>query len=146
MVKYSTGLRQQLAVVAPMRTILDAFLLRVYSGTVPASADASLGGATLMLEVSAGGTGTPLTLEPTAPGGLLSKSVAENWTGNVLVAGTPSFFRIVKVADTGNASTTEPRIQGSAGSLGNDLVMTVLPLVASAPQTFELFQMALPES
>lgn len=145
MVKYSTGIRVGLAVTGSMRSLLNGFFIRVYSGTIPSSADAAIGGATLMLEISAGGTGTELTLEPTAPGGLLSKAVAENWTGNVLVGGTPSFFRIVKAADTGNASTTEVRIQGSCGGLGNDLVITALPLVAAAPQAFELFQMAIPE-
>ena len=145
MVKYSTAIREGLAIVGPMRTLLDAFYIRVYSGTIPASADASLASAVLMLEVSVGGMGDPLTLEPTAPGGLLTKSASENWTGNVIVGGTPSFFRIEKDTDTGNQSTTEIRIQGSCGSLGNDLVITALPLVESTPQAFELFQMAIPE-
>jgi len=145
MVKYSTATREGLAVVGALRTLLNEFYIRVYSGTIPASADSSLGQAVLMLEVSVGGMGDPLTLEPSAPGGLLTKSAAENWTGNVLVGGTPSFFRIEKDTDTGNQSTTEIRIQGSCGPLGSDLMLTALPLVAATPQAFELFQMAIPE-
>lgn len=145
MVKYSTGLREGLAVTSSMRGLLSGFFIRIYSGPVPLSADSELGSAVLMNEISAGGTGTELTLEPTAPGGLLSKSAAENWTGNSLVGGTPSFFRLVLASDTGNASNTEVRIQGSSGGLGNDLVITQLPLVVGEPQAFELFQMALPE-
>jgi hypothetical protein len=143
--KYSTALREGLAVGGSLRSLINNSLVRIYSGTIPANADAALGSAVLLNQISAGGTGTPLTFEPTAPGGLLRKSVAENWTGNNVAGGTPSFFRLVLPADTGNASATEVRIQGTCGGLGNDLVITELPLVEAAPQSFELFQLAIPE-
>ena len=145
MVKYSTALREGLAVVGSMRSLLSGFYIRIYTGTVPATADASLGSAVLLNEISSGGVGDELTLEPTAPGGLLTKSASQNWTGKTLLGGTPSFFRIELASDTGNQTTTEVRIQGSCGSLGNDLVITQLPLVTDEPQAFELFQMAIPE-
>lgn len=143
--KYSTGLREGLAITGPLRSLINNCLVRIYSGAVPINADASLGGALLLNEISAGGTGDPLTFEPTAPAGLLRKSVAENWTGNNLSDGTPTFFRLVLPSDTGDQSTTQVRIQGSCGGLGNDLVITELPLEESAPQSFDLFQLAIPE-
>ena len=143
--KYSTALREGLAVTGPLRTLINNCVVRIYSGAVPVNADAALGSAILLNEISAGGVGTPLTFEAAAPGGLLRKTVAENWTGNNIAGGTPTFFRLVLPADTGAASTTEVRIQGSAGALGSDLVITELPLVESAPQSFELFQLAIPE-
>lgn len=145
MIKVSTGYRQSVAVTGSIRAALNNGLIRIYSGPVPASPDAALGSAVLMNEISAGGTGTPVTLEPTAPGGVISKSAAENWTGNNLVGGTPTFFRYVLAGDAGDASTSAVRLQGTAGGIGNDMVITALPLVLAAPQSFDLFQLVVPE-
>jgi hypothetical protein len=144
-VKLSTGFRVGQAITSSMKVLLDGGLVRIYSGTVPETADAALGGATLLCEISDGGTGDPLNWEATAPGGVLSKAVSENWTGNNVLGGTPTFFRYVKVADTGDASTTAVRIQGTAGALGSDMYISTLPLVLAAPQSFSLFQLAIPE-
>lgn len=144
-VKLSTGLVEGLAVTGSLRSLINGCLVRIYSGTEPATADAAIGGATLMLEVSVDDDGTPLTWEASAPGGVLSKSASEVWEGENLQAGGVTFFRIVKPGDTGAASTTDIRMQGSAGGLGNDLVITDLPLVAGQSKRFELFQVAVPK-
>lgn len=145
MIKLSTGLRVALAITGSLKETLDGGFLRLYSGTVPASADAALGGAVLLNEISAGGTGTPLTFEATAPAGVLSKSIAENWTGNNVLDGTPTFFRYVLSGDAGDASTSAVRFQGTAGPLGSDMFISSLPLVSGAPQSFALFQLTIPE-
>lgn len=144
-VSLSTGLAEGLATTGSLRSLINECLVRVYSGTEPASADAAIGSATLMLEISVNGSGTPLTWEVGAPGGVLSKSASEVWEGENLQAGGVTFFRIVKPGDTGASSTTAVRIQGSAGGLGNDLVITDLPLVAGQSKSFELFQVAVPK-
>lgn len=144
-VKLSTGFRQGLAITGSLKELLDNGLIRIYSGAIPASADASLGAAVLMNEISAGGGGTPVTWEAAAPGGVLSKTVAENWTGNIIVGGDPTFFRYVLAADAGDASSSAVRIQGTAGVLGSDMFISELPMVAAAPQSFSLFQIAIPE-
>lgn len=144
-VKLSTGCRQGIAITNSLKALLDNGFVRIYSGAIPASADAALGGATLMNEISAGGGGTPVTWESTAPGGVLSKKVSENWTGNIIVGGTPTFFRYVLAADAGDASSSAVRIQGTAGPLGSDMFISELPMVATAPQSFSLFQIAIPE-
>lgn len=143
--KFSTGLRQGLAVSGSLRSLLNEGLLRIYSGAAPINADATLGTAVLLNEISAGGTGTPLTFEATAPGGVLTKAAVENWTGNNQASGSPSFFRYVLPSDAGDTSSTEVRIQGSCGPIGNDLIITQLPLVSGQPLTLELFQLAIPE-
>lgn len=145
MIKISTALRQALAVGGSLRDTLNNGLVRIYSGAVPASADAALGGAVLLCEISAGGDGTPLTFESTAPNGALTKSASEVWTGTNLQNGTPTFFRYALSTDSGQASTSEPRIQGSVGGVGSDMVITSLPLVQGNPQVFELFQLTVPE-
>lgn len=145
MIKPSTGLRQLLVLSASLKEALDGGLIRLYSGAVPASPNDSIGAAVLLNEISAGGTGTPLTFEATAPDGVLSKSVAENWTGNNITGGTPTFFRYVKPGDAGDASNTAVRLQGTAGVLGSDMFISTLPLVGGAPQSFSLFRLAIPE-
>ena len=144
-VKLSTGLRQGIAITDSLKSLLDNGFVRIYSGAVPPSADAALGSAVLMNEISAGGTGTPVTWEATAPGGVMSKAVSENWTGNIIAGGTPTFFRYVLSGDAGDASTSAVRIQGTAGALGSDMFISELPMVTSAPQSFSLFQIAIPE-
>ncbi|OLU22904.1 hypothetical protein BVH03_21875 [Pseudomonas sp. PA15(2017)] len=144
-IKFSTALREGLVVSGPLRTLLNECVVRIYSGSVPVSPDSAIGSAVLLAEISAGGTGTPLTFESAAPNGVLSKSVAENWTGTVIANGSPTFFRLVKPGDTGNAGTTDVRLQGTAGSPGNDMVITELPLITGAPQSFDFFQIAIPE-
>lgn len=144
-IKLSTGLREALAAGSSLRAALNNGYVRIYSGAVPASADAALGSATLLNEISAGGTGTPVTFEATAPNGVLAKSVSENWTGNNLEGGTPTFFRYVLSGDAGDASTSAVRFQGTAGGIGSDLIISTLPLVSGAPLTFDLFQLAIPE-
>lgn len=145
MIKLSTGLREQLALSKSLKEALDGGLVRLYTGPVPASPDAALGSAVLINEISAGGTGTPVTFEDVAPGGVLSKSVSENWTGNNLFGDTPTFFRYVLDGDTGDASATAVRFQGTVGGPGADLIISSLPLVSGAPQTFNLFRIAIPE-
>jgi len=145
MIKLSTKLREDIAVGGSLKSLLDGGLIKIYSGAVPASADAALGAAVLLNTLSAGGGGTPVTFNATAPGGVLSKTTAENWTGNNVAGGTPTFFRYALAADDGTASTTARRIQGTAGALGNDMFISTIPMVISAPQSFQLFQLAVPE-
>ena len=145
MIKLSTGLRIALAVTGSLKSALDGGFVRIYSGAVPASADAALGGATLLNETSVGGDGTPLTFESAAPFGVLKKAVAENWTGNNLGGGTPTFFRYVLDGDIGDASSSAVRFQGTAGPLGSDMFISTLPLVSGQPQSFAQFELTIPE-
>lgn len=145
MIKISTGLRTALAINGSLKGALDGGLVRLYAGSVPGNADAALGGATLLCEISVGGDGTPVSFEGAAPLGVLKKAVSENWTGNNLVNGTPTFFRYVKDGDAGDASATAIRFQGSAGPLGSDMYLSTLPLVSGQPQSFSVFELTIPE-
>lgn len=145
MIKQSTGMRVSLAVTGSLKATLDGGLVRIYAGSVPANADAALGGATLLCEIGVGGDGTPVTFEAAAPLGVLKKSVSENWTGNNVAGGNPSFFRYVLAGDAGDASATAVRFQGTAGPLGSDMYIAELPLVNGQPLSFSLFELAFPE-
>lgn len=121
--KLSTGLRDGLAVTGPLRTLLGGAVIRFYAGTAPATADADVGGATLLLEVSKEGTGDGIGWEETPVDGALVKAAAEQWRGVVVAEGTASFFRIVLPSDTGAASTTAIRAQGTVGQVVADAVI-----------------------
>lgn len=144
MLKVSTGLRNAMLDSEPLRDALDLGFLKLYSGTEPATADADLGAAVLLVTISVNGAGTGLTFEPAAVSGILSKEGDEVWQGTVASSGTAAFFRFVAPGDTGAASTTEARLQGSVGVLGADLNLSSVALTASAVQTINHFNVALP--
>lgn len=142
--KVSTGLRNKMLDTSPLRTALNLGFLKLYSGTVPASADDALGAAVLLVTISVTGGGTGLTFEAAAVAGILSKESTEVWQGTIGVSGTPTFFRFVAPGDTGALSTTESRLQGSVGVLGADLNLSSVSLLASSVQTINHFNVALP--
>ena len=146
MLIFSTGLRAGQAVTGSLKSLLDGCSIRIYSGPVPASADAALSGNSVLVEVLQQTTGDGLTFEGTAPNAVLEKSLSEIWESDVALSGDATFFRIVKPADTGNASTTEIRIQGTCGLAGADMPMSSTSLVAGAPHRIEYCNIALPAS
>jgi len=119
---------------AQRNTMLDAIRsaynsgkLRVYSGTVPASADAALGGATLLAELTLNATAFPAS-----SGGVLTANAITR--ANAAVAsGTASFFRLL-----GSDGTTV-LAQGAVGLSGDVPTpeMVVPTTTVAAGQPFE---------
>lgn len=144
--KFSTGLRSGLMVTGSLKSLLDGGSVRVYAGAVPSSADAAIGAALLLCEIKVKTSGDGLTFEATAPSGVLTKNLSEEWESNNVASGDATFFRFVKPADTGGASTSEVRIQGTVGLAGADMQISNTALVIGAPQKLEYFNVAMPES
>lgn len=144
--KFSTELRRQQCVVGSLKSALDGGVIRLYSGPVPVTADAALSGNTVLCEISAGGTGTGVTFEPTAASATLTKSLSEVWQGNNTASGVATFFRLVKPSDSNTAGTTEARIQGTVGGPAADLTISNASLILGAPQRLEYFAISLLES
>ena len=140
----STALRNHMLDTGSFKSAMDLGFLKIYSGAVPADADAAEGAATLLCTLSVDGLGTGLTWEAAAISGVISKTAAETWQGTNVASGTASFFRFVQPADTGAASTTELRIQGSVGLVGAELNLSSVTLTVSAVQTVNHFNVALP--
>lgn len=143
-VKASTGLRNRMLDTEPLNDILDLGFVKIYSGTPPATADATLGGATLLCTISVSGLGTGLTFEAAAVSGVLAKNAAEVWQGTNVASGEASFYRHVAPGDTGGSSTTEPRLQGTVALVGGDLNLSDVDLVEDAPQSIDYYVVALP--
>lgn len=140
----STGLANHLAVTGSLKDALDDGFLYLFSGPVPASADAAIDGSSVMLaEISVDGDGsTGLTFEATASGGVLTKTAAESWSSTIAATGTATFFRFCESGDAGTAlSTTAKRVQGTVGTtVASDGVLTSTSLTSGNTQTISLFQ------
>jgi hypothetical protein len=143
-IKTSTGLRNGMLGTGSFKSLMDGGLLKVYGGAVPASADAALGGATLLVTISLNGAGGGLSFDAAAADGVIVKTASELWTGTVGTSGTATFYRFVAAGDDGTASTTQKRVQGTVGTAGADGNITSTALVAAAPQNADYFSIALP--
>jgi len=142
--RLSTGLRSFLVSSGSLKGALDGCVIRLYSGTIPTSADDSKpAGADLLCTVSVDNTGGGITFEA-GTGGTLLKSPAEVWTGDVAANGEATWFRIVTPADADDSSTTAVRLQGSVASAGADMQITDPNLVTGEPQRIDYMSIAVP--
>lgn len=146
MFKLSTGLRNGLLTTSSLKGLLDTGKIKIYAGTVPASANDALGSATLLCTISNNGTATGLTLASAAADGVLTKTLAEVWSGTNAAGGTATFFRWEMTGDDGSASTTAIRLQGTVGVAGADMNLSSVSLTSGAPQTLDYFTVAMPAS
>lgn len=144
-IKLSTGLRNAALVTGSLKSLLDGKVLKLYAGTVPATADAALGGATLVCTVSNDATGTGLTFDGTPVNAVLFKTAAEIWRGVNAATASVSFYRLEAAADAGGASTTEQRVQGTIGAGGGaDMNLSSVALTTGASQNIDFFSIELP--
>lgn len=137
----STGLQTRMLSSGGFKSVMDGAEFRLYAGLVPESADAGIGGATLLCTVKAGAFG--VTFDDTTTPGVLLKPAAEAWSGDNVASGTPTFYRLVQSTDAGTASSTEVRVQGTVGVVGADLNLSAGALVAGAPQTISYYAVTL---
>lgn len=144
--RFSTGLRQFIQVTGPIRQALANSELRIYSGPIPASVDSAISASNLLLCTIRTSTGGGLNLADSAPGGLLLKDANEVWQGDVAASGTATFYRHVLPSDTGAASETAVRIQGTAGVAGQNMSLSNPQLVLGAVQRLESYIISLPEA
>lgn len=93
---------------AALEPALDTGYLRIYSGSVPANADAALGGATLLAELRFGATAFGAAGSGTATANAIT-------SGPAIAIGAPTFFRALK------SDGTTVVVQGSAGVGSGDL-------------------------
>ena len=135
----STGLR--VAMLAATKSALDGGEIRIYGGIRPAAADDSLGAAVLLCTVRLNGT-NGITFDDSTTG-ILVKPTGAAWTGDNVASGTATFFRIVQPADTGAASTTAPRIQGSVGVVAADLNLDTVALISGLPTPVTSFNIGI---
>lgn len=143
--KLSTGLANALLTTGGIKEALTGAHLYIYSGTEPATADASLGSAVLLCDVS-GPAGVALLWAASAVDGTLEKDAAQVWQGTNAATGTATFCRFAMPADTGALSTTDVRLQGDVGLAGKFLNLSSVSLTAAAVQTVEYCALTQPRA
>lgn len=142
--KFSTGLRNGMMGASGFKALMDSCRVKIYAGTEPSTADAALGGATLLCELTVSGDGLTSLTFGTPAGGTISKASGEVWSGTAVATGDGTFFRAVKTTDTEAASTTDLRIQGSVGELGADMNLSDATFTSGTPFTLNYFSVNLP--
>lgn len=142
----STALANYIATTGSLKAALDGGFLRLFSGPVPATADAAIDGSSVELcLISNNNTGTTgLTFATPATGGILTKTSSETWSGTVEATGTATFWRFCQAGDNGAAADTTAahvRLQGTIGTtVASEGVLTSVALTAGNLQTIDLFQ------
>ena len=142
--KSSTGLRNYMLDAGSLKAALADGLIKIYAGTIPATADAALGAATLLCTISDDATGVGIEFEVNAVDGAIAKKASEVWKGMNVASGTATFFRHVAPGDDGTASTTQKRLQGIVGVSGADLNLSSTILAEGAPQLITFYNASLP--
>ena len=142
--KTSTALRNGMLAGSSLKELLDYGFIKLYTGTVPASADDALGSATLLCTISINSTGTGINFDTAASAGVLAKAPAEVWSGVNSATGTATFYRHVAEADDGTLSTDAPRIQGAVNTSGGELNLSSVNLTSGATQTIDYYNVSLP--
>lgn len=142
--KISTGLANSMLDTASFSGSLSGMKLKIYSGTEPATADASLGAAVLLVTISDNGGAGALSFEAAAVGNVIEKLSSQTWSGTNVASGTASFCRLELASDTGAASTTEIRVQGDVGLAGKFLNLSSTSLTAAAVQVVDYLSITMP--
>lgn len=142
--KASTGLRDYLAVSGSLYAALYRGFIDIYAGTVPSTADASIGSATKLCRISLSSSATGISFSTLSTSGALPKDPTEVWSGTNIAAGTASFFRFVKSTDDGTASTTQIRLQGGVATSASELIVASTTFTLSALTTIDSFSITIP--
>lgn len=99
----------------------NAGILRIYSGTVPASANAALSGNTVLAELTCGSPFAPAA----ASGVLTANAITQDTAANA--TGTATFFRLFKSDGTTVAA------QGTVGTTGADVNLNTVSITLNGP-------------
>lgn len=152
MVKVSTALANHLMGTGSLRAAINGGFLYLYSGPVPATADAAIaGGNTLLAKFTESDDGTTgLTFESSVTSGVLRKTIAEDWATTVEANGVATFYRFCEGADDGSgaAGGSDHRVQGTVGADNNfyDLVVSNATLAISDTMSIASFQLRQPQA
>jgi hypothetical protein len=135
-----------------LKDILKDGIITIYSGTQPSSPDnAVVGTALMVITVSsgafvAGSFGNGLEMEDDPLSGVIEKSAAEVWSAVAIATGVAGWFRWVgNATDTGAASTTLPRVDGTVGVGNGDLNVATTQITVSKTYTVDDFVITTPE-
>ena len=150
--KFSTGMVEAQANAGGMKSTLDSGIIYIYSGSQPTDADNAATGTLLALITLNGDAfthGSPangLVFENPG-GGVCRKPAAAVWRGVGIAAGQAAWFRFSGNAlDNQGSSTTLPRIDGTIGTSGADLIVSTRSVAVGVPLSVDVFAVTFPKS
>lgn len=112
--------------LAPVfKALYDGAVIRVFSGTKPATADAAEMGTLLGIATLNGTPNAGLVFDVSGP--YVTKPILASWIMTAIANGTPAWFRIAFPADSGGDSYTDLRVDGTIGPAPGDGVQLVWP-------------------
>lgn len=142
-IRFSTGLRTNLAGALGFAATFEKGIIEIRTGTQPVSADAAPTGTLLGVMTLASGAFTPgsptngLTFDAAAAGAV---SKTGTWSFVGVATGTAGWFRLKGNAyDNDAVSTTLARMDGSIASSGADLNLSNISITIGAPNTCDTF-------
>lgn len=145
-IKISTALRNALLDTAQFRTAMNLCFIDIYSGGQPATPETAFTG-TLLATISNNSTATGLTWAASASAGVITKTVAETWSGTAAASGTAGYFRIRLAGDAGGTDTsTYKRVDGTIATSGGDMNVGSLTVSSGAPFIISSASFTMPAS
>lgn len=147
--RLSTGFANAVNDTGSVKTLMANGVIRIYSGTQPATADAAETG-TLLMKITESGlafTGNSptngLNMGVSADG-ILAKDTTESWEGIGLAAASTGtvagWFRWYANAETTGISTTAVRVDGAIGTSSSfELQMSNTTIVEDGPCVINTF-------
>ena len=125
---------QRNAMLDAVRAGYNSGKLRIYSGSVPANADAALGGATLLAELTLNATAFPAA----SSGVLTANAITSDSSADA--TGTASFFRLL---DSSGATVLA---QGAVSTSGAELNLATTSIVTGVIVAVSSFTVTIPAS
>ena len=126
-------------------------VIRIYSGSVPADADADEGAGTLLLEISKDsvaitpGTSTNGLNFDAIVAGVLSKN-ADVWSDVGIATGTAAWWRMYDNGRIIGASSVAKRCDGLVGTSGVTLILSSTSIVLGATTTLDTANFTMPKA
>jgi hypothetical protein len=141
-IKCTTSLRN--AVVVALKTALDGGKIYIYSGSMPTNPEDPIWNSDLLCVISKDSGVDGLTFAPSSSNGAVVKSPDEIWAGDILMDGTPTFWRWgLDGEDVTVQSDTYLRMQGTVGIAGADLNFSTVDFIQGENRSIDFAQFLL---
>jgi hypothetical protein len=132
--KITTGTADSM--LTTLATSLNSGLLRIYSGTEPATADTALSGNTLLAQLTFGATAFAAATASGADRIITANAITQDSSADA--DGTATFFRAT------NTAGTTTIYQGTVGTSGQQLNLTATNIVAGGVVSVSSLSITLP--
>jgi len=142
-----TSLFDGVSLVDMARSFQEIFqkcVIRIFSGSQPASADNAPSGV-LLCTFYSDGSSAGLDWDD-ASAGSISKAAAETWTGTAVATNTAGWFRISVPGDADGSSSVWERLDGACATSGAEMTMTSTAITSGAVQTIQSASITQPAS